>query len=51
MLELDSVGRLDKKQKTYPEVVVDRLIIKDTIRNRLADSLELALSRRMERSR
>ncbi|MEW6672534.1 MAG: excinuclease ABC subunit UvrA [Thermodesulfobacteriota bacterium] len=45
MLELDSVGRLDKNKKHTIDVVVDRLILKDSIRNRLADSLELALSR------
>jgi len=45
MVELESVGRLDKNKKHTIDVVVDRLIIKETIRNRLADSLELALSR------
>jgi len=45
MVELDSVGRLDKNKKHTIDVVVDRLIIKETIRNRLADSLELALTR------
>lgn len=45
MLELDSVAQLDKNKKHTVEVVVDRLVIKESIRNRLADSLELALSR------
>jgi len=45
MVELESVGRLDKNKKHTIDVVVDRLIVKDTIGNRLADSLELALSR------
>ncbi len=45
MLDLDTVGRLDKNKRHHVEVVVDRLILKGTVRNRLADSLELALSR------
>ncbi len=43
-LELDAVGNLDKNKPHTLDVVVDRLITKDTIRNRLADSLELAVS-------
>ncbi|MBW2108024.1 MAG: excinuclease ABC subunit UvrA [Deltaproteobacteria bacterium] len=35
--------RLDKNTKHTIEVVVDRLIVKDSIRNRLADSVELAM--------
>jgi excinuclease ABC subunit A len=42
--EIESVGRLDPKKTHTLEAVVDRLIVKDSIRNRLADSLELALS-------
>ena len=45
LVELESVGRLDKNRKHTIDVVVDRLIVKESIRNRLADSLELALSR------
>ena len=33
---------LDKQKKHTIEVVVDRLVVKDSIRNRLADSVELA---------
>ena len=33
---------LDKQKKHTIEVVVDRLVVKDNIRNRLADSVELA---------
>ncbi len=44
-LDIESVPKLDKNKKHSIEVVVDRLVIKDGIRNRLADSLELALSR------
>lgn len=44
MLELETVGKLDKNQNHTIEVVVDRLIVKPSIRNRLADSLELTLS-------
>ncbi|MBS3808828.1 MAG: excinuclease ABC subunit UvrA [Desulfobacterales bacterium] len=42
--ELDSVGKLAKTKKHTIEVVVDRLVVKQKMRNRLADSLELALS-------
>lgn len=42
--EIDSVGKLEKNKKHTIDVVVDRLVIKDTMRNRLADSLELAIS-------
>ena len=44
-LDIESVPKLDKNKKHTIDVVVDRLVIKDGIRNRLADSLELALSR------
>jgi excinuclease ABC subunit A len=44
ILELDSVNRLDGEKKHTIEVVVDRLIIRQTVRNRLADSLELAMA-------
>lgn len=43
-LELDNVGKLDGKKKHTIEVVVDRLVVKQNITNRLADSLELALA-------
>lgn len=42
--ELDGLAKLDQKRKHTIEVVVDRLVIKDNMKNRLADSLELALS-------
>ncbi|MFW6297801.1 MAG: excinuclease ABC subunit UvrA [Desulfosalsimonas sp.] len=44
VLELEDVGKLAKTRKHTIEVVVDRLVVKDNMRNRLADSLELALS-------
>ncbi|MFC1816420.1 excinuclease ABC subunit UvrA, partial [Thermodesulfobacteriota bacterium] len=44
MLDIEDVGRLDKNKKHTIDVVVDRLIVKANIKNRLADSLELALS-------
>lgn len=44
MREIESVGKLDKNKKHNLSVVVDRLVIKETVRNRLADSLELAIS-------
>ncbi|MGM0453060.1 MAG: excinuclease ABC subunit UvrA, partial [Thermodesulfobacteriota bacterium] len=43
MRELESVGKLDKKKKHRIEVVVDRLVVKQNMENRLADSLELAV--------
>jgi excinuclease ABC subunit A len=43
-VEIEDVGRLDKKKKHNIDVVVDRLIVKNNMRNRLADSLELAVS-------
>ncbi len=44
MLEIESVGKLDKNRHHTIDVVVDRLVLKPSIRNRLSDSLELALS-------
>ncbi len=44
-LEIEDVGKLDKKKKHSIAVVVDRLVIKSSIQKRLTDSLELALSR------
>ncbi|MBW1895477.1 MAG: excinuclease ABC subunit UvrA, partial [Deltaproteobacteria bacterium] len=43
MMDLDQTISLDKKVKHTIEVVVDRLIVKASVRNRLADSIELAL--------
>ena len=42
--EIESIGRLDKDENYSIDVVVDRLVIKENIQNRLADSLELALA-------
>lgn len=44
IMEIETAGGLDKNKAHDIDVVVDRLIIKPTIKNRLADSLELALS-------
>ena len=44
MLDLEETGNLDKNKKHSIDVVVDRLVIKKSITNRLADSLELALA-------
>ena len=41
--EIAEVPDLDKKYKHNIDVVVDRLVIKDDLGNRLADSLEIAL--------
>ncbi|MBW1847231.1 MAG: excinuclease ABC subunit UvrA, partial [Deltaproteobacteria bacterium] len=43
-LEVEDVSQLDKNKKHTIHVIVDRLVIKDTIKSRLADSLELATS-------
>ena len=44
VLEIEAVNELDKHKPHTIDVVVDRLVIKESIKNRLADSLELALS-------
>lgn len=44
ILEIEETGKLDKNKKHTIDVVVDRLIVKNRIKNRLADSLELAMS-------
>ena len=44
MTDIEDVGKLDKNKKHSVEVVVDRLVIQDKVRNRLADSLELAMA-------
>lgn len=43
-MELEEAGLLNKNQKHTIDVVIDRLVVKKSIQNRLADSLELALS-------
>ncbi len=44
IIELEGSIKLEKNKKHNIDVVVDRIVLKDKIRNRLADSLELALS-------
>ena len=44
MADIEEVGTLDKNKKHSIEVVVDRLILKEKVKNRLADSLELAMA-------
>ncbi len=44
MRDIEDVGTLDKNRKHSIDVVVDRLVVKEDIKKRLADSLELALS-------
>jgi excinuclease ABC subunit A len=44
MTDIEDVGRLVKNKKHSLDVVVDRLVIQDKVRNRLADSLELAMA-------
>ena len=41
---IEDIGELNRQKKHTIDVVVDRLIVADGVRNRLADSLELALS-------
>jgi len=48
-LEIEEVGKLNKNKKHTIDVVVDRLVVKKDIDNRLADSLELAMSQSMGR--
>jgi excinuclease ABC subunit A len=42
--DIEDVVKLDKKKRHTIDVVVDRLIINERIKNRLADSLELAMA-------
>jgi len=42
--EIEDIDKLDKNKKHTIDVVVDRLVVKENIKNRLADSLELAVS-------
>jgi excinuclease ABC subunit A len=44
ILDIEEIGKLAKTKKHDIDVVVDRLIVKEAIRKRLADSLELALA-------
>ena len=44
MFDIEDVSRLDKNKKHSVDVVVDRLVINSKIKNRLADSLELAMA-------
>jgi len=44
MTDIEDIGKLDKNRKHSVDVVVDRLVIKDQVKNRLADSLELAMA-------
>jgi len=43
-LDIEDVGKLNKNKKHTIDVIVDRLVISPKIKNRLADSLELALA-------
>ena len=43
MYELDDVPQLDKQKKHQIDLVVDRLVVREGIRQRLADSLETAM--------
>ena len=42
-VELTDDLQIDRKKKHNVEIIVDRLVIKDDIRNRLAESVEIAL--------
>ncbi len=44
IMEIEETGKLNKNKKHTIDVVVDRLIVKENIKNRLSDSLELAVS-------
>ena len=44
MHDIEDVGPLDKNKKHSVDVVVDRLIVNEKVKNRLADSLELAMA-------
>ncbi|MBI5598426.1 MAG: excinuclease ABC subunit UvrA [Deltaproteobacteria bacterium] len=42
MKNLEDAGALDKRKKHHIEVVIDRVILRDGVRGRLADSLEMS---------
>jgi excinuclease ABC subunit A len=44
MVDIEEAGPLDPRRPHTIEVVVDRLVVKENLRQRLADSLELALA-------
>ena len=44
IIEIEAAGPLDPRRAHAVDVVVDRLVVKETFRNRLTDSLELALA-------
>ena len=44
MYDIDSAPALDKKKKHDIEVVIDRIVVKGDLGNRLADSMETALT-------
>ena len=44
MYDLNEEINLEKNNKHTVEIVVDRLVINDTVRGRLADSMETALA-------
>ena len=44
IIEIEAAGPLDPRRAHTVDVVVDRLVVKETFRNRLTDSLELALA-------
>jgi excinuclease ABC subunit A len=43
-LDIEEISKLDKNKRHTIDVVVDRLIVNEKIKNRLADSLELAMA-------
>ncbi|MBF0120170.1 MAG: excinuclease ABC subunit UvrA [Desulfobacterales bacterium] len=43
IMDIEEVGSLPKTKKHTIDVVVDRIVIKENIKNRLADSIELAI--------
>jgi len=44
VMDIEASGELGKNRKHTIDIVIDRLVIKPGIRNRLADSLELAMA-------
>lgn len=43
LYEIDEIPRIDKNKKHNIEVIIDRLVISDSLGNRIAESLEAAL--------
>ncbi|MFO7962518.1 MAG: excinuclease ABC subunit UvrA [Desulfobacterales bacterium] len=44
IMDIEDAGKMNKSRPHEIQIVIDRLVVKSTVKNRLADSLELAMS-------